>query len=54
MLDKTMIFSLGEEKDDQIKAGLILSPGRAGWLPVPGTPLLFQGRGIYPLVMQGF
>ena len=21
MLDKTMIFSLGEEKDDQIKAG---------------------------------
>ena len=24
MLDKTMIFSLGEEKDDQIKAGLTI------------------------------
>ena len=25
MLDKTMIFSLGEEKDDQIKAGLTIA-----------------------------
>ena len=24
MLDKTMIFSLGEEKDDQIKAGFMM------------------------------
>ena len=51
MLDKTMIFSLGEEKDDQIKAGLTIvydALRQKGYNPINHCGIYFKrGSDLY-------